>query len=93
LLLACGGKTYARLRLNTGPGGELRLPVEIDFQEPFPAADQSAWDDVGLSKVEATARALRQIDSAITLTLVEDRFRPQLSVGDVVFCCVDSICR
>jgi hypothetical protein len=45
LILACGGQTYARLRLNAGPGGELRLPVEIDFQQPFPAADQSAWDD------------------------------------------------
>src|SRR3954469_21436946 len=47
--------------------------------------------DIGLSKVEATARAVRQIDSTIKLSLIEDRFRPHLSVGDVVFCCVDSI--
>lgn len=47
--------------------------------------------DVGLSKVEATARAARQIDPSIELALIEDRFRPQLAVGDVVFCCVDSI--
>src|SRR5688572_8849820 len=47
--------------------------------------------DVGLAKVEATARILRQIHSAIELTLVEDRFRPHFGVGDCVFCCVDSI--
>ena len=47
--------------------------------------------DIGLSKVEATAHAVRQIDPSLELTLVADRFRPPLSVGDVVFCCVDSI--
>src|SRR5262245_60729139 len=30
--------------------------------------------DLGVSKVEATARVLRQIEPAIELTLVEDRF-------------------
>ena len=47
--------------------------------------------DLGLAKVEATARAIRQIDPAIELDLVADRFRPQQAVGDAVFCCVDSI--
>jgi hypothetical protein len=47
--------------------------------------------DVGLLKVNATGRAVQQIDSGIELTLVEDRFRPHLQMGDVVFCCVDSI--
>jgi len=47
--------------------------------------------DVGLAKVEAVARAVRQIDPSIDLSLVADRFRPHLSVGDAVFCCVDSI--
>lgn len=47
--------------------------------------------DLHLSKVGATARALRQVDPSMELTLVEDRFRPQMAVGDVVFCCVDSI--
>jgi molybdopterin/thiamine biosynthesis adenylyltransferase len=47
--------------------------------------------DIGLLKVNAAARAVQQIDSAIELSLVDDRFRPHLEVGDVVFCCVDSI--
>jgi hypothetical protein len=33
--------------------------------------------DIGSSKVQATARTVRQIDSEIDLSLVEDRFRPQ----------------
>jgi hypothetical protein len=47
--------------------------------------------DIGSSKVEATAKAVYQIDPDVELTLVPDRFRPQLAVGNVVFCCVDSI--
>jgi len=47
--------------------------------------------DVGRPKVEATAEAVRRIDPAIGLELVEDRFRPRHHVGEAVFCCVDSI--
>lgn len=47
--------------------------------------------DIGSSKVEATARAVWQIDPGISVSLIEDRFRSHLPVGDVVFCCVDSI--
>ena len=47
--------------------------------------------DVGLTKVAATARAIRELDLQIDLELVCDRFRPKTSVGEVVFCCVDSI--
>lgn len=42
-ILALGGQTYARLRFHAGPRGDLELPVEIDFQQPFSAADPSAW--------------------------------------------------
>ena len=47
--------------------------------------------DVGRLKVEATAEAVREIDDSIELELVNDRYRPQLAVGQAVFCCVDSI--
>jgi sulfur carrier protein ThiS adenylyltransferase len=50
-----------------------------------------APDDIGLLKVQATARDVRRIEPSLRLTLVPERFRPQLDVGDVVFCCVDSI--
>lgn len=47
--------------------------------------------DVGMWKVAATARAVREIDSGIRITLVQDRFRPTREFDQAVFCCVDSI--
>jgi sulfur carrier protein ThiS adenylyltransferase len=66
--------------------------VDFDFVEPTNVSTQGYLAaDVGLSKVEATGRAVRQIDPSIELALVEDRFRPHMPIGDAVFCCVDSI--
>jgi molybdopterin-synthase adenylyltransferase len=47
--------------------------------------------DVGRPKVEATAAAIRQLDPAIAIEAVQDRYRPRLAIGQGVFCCVDSI--
>ena len=47
--------------------------------------------DVGQSKVLATAAALRQIEPAVNVEVVEDRYRPKWPLGEAVFCCVDSI--
>ena len=47
--------------------------------------------DVGRSKVQAVSVRLLDIDPQIKLELVDDRFRPRQEIGDVVFCCVDSI--
>jgi hypothetical protein len=43
-ILARGGATYARLRFRAGPGGQFRIPVEVDFGRPFAGSDQAAWD-------------------------------------------------
>ena len=42
-ILARGGKTYARLRFNVGPGGQALIPVEIDYRQEFQASDHLAW--------------------------------------------------
>jgi molybdopterin-synthase adenylyltransferase len=47
--------------------------------------------DVGRPKVLATAEAIRQLDPAITVEPVEDRYRPRMEIGQAVFSCVDSI--
>lgn len=47
--------------------------------------------DVGRPKVLATAEAIRQLDPAITVEAVDDRYRPRMEVGQAVFSCVDSI--
>jgi hypothetical protein len=51
-ILAQGGETYARLALNAGPGGDLMLPVEIDFSRAFAATDEPGWEQEYLQSVE-----------------------------------------
>jgi sulfur carrier protein ThiS adenylyltransferase len=48
-------------------------------------------DDVGISKVVATAAAIRRIDAGIEVAAVADRYRPRQETPGAVFCCVDSI--
>src|SRR5512142_932565 len=40
--------------------------------------------EVGQPKVSATAAAIRQIDAAIEVETVQDRYRPKLSIGQAV---------
>lgn len=43
-ILARGGATYARLRFRVGPGGQMRIPVDVDFSREFTASDLAAWN-------------------------------------------------
>ncbi len=47
--------------------------------------------DLGKPKVLATAEAIGRIDPAIHVECLPVRYRPQLAIGDIVLCCVDSI--
>ena len=47
--------------------------------------------EVGQLKVHAVEQAVRVIDPQIVVEPIADRFRPTQSVGEAVFCCVDSI--
>ena len=47
--------------------------------------------DVGQAKVEATLAALQRIEPNAEVTPIADRYRPNMTVGAAVFCCVDSI--
>ncbi|MCB9851205.1 MAG: hypothetical protein H6817_10940 [Phycisphaerales bacterium] len=42
-ILARGGERYCRLRFNTGPGGAMVVPVEIDYAMPFAGSDHDGW--------------------------------------------------
>ncbi len=53
---------------------------------------QGYWtQDLGQSKVEATANAIHRLDDSIQVMTHCDRYRKTIPIGDVVFCCVDSI--
>ena len=43
-VLAQQGKTYARLRFNVGPGGNVVIPVCVDYSLPFGQSDHENWD-------------------------------------------------
>ena len=47
--------------------------------------------DLGLAKVNATAQSIRELDDSILVETISNRFRPSLDIGEVIFCCVDSI--
>lgn len=42
-ILACGGQTYARIRYGVGPGGEMQIPMRVEFSEPFAASNFDSW--------------------------------------------------
>ena len=66
--------------------------VDFDTVELTNVTSQGyAQSEIGLAKVEATARAVHEIDPSIIVTKINDRFRPRYSGCDAVFCCVDSI--
>jgi len=64
---------------------------EVDFSNV--ASQGYLWEDAQLKrpKVKATRQLIRRIDPHIETEIVIDRYRPKLDVGEVVFCCVDSI--
>ena len=43
-IVAEEGKVYARLCFNIGPGGQILIPVEVDYSQTFQASDQEAWE-------------------------------------------------
>jgi hypothetical protein len=53
MVLAKGGKTYARLRFTVGPGGDLLIPVEVDYSQPFSGSDFKAWKKEYQANVQA----------------------------------------
>ena len=66
--------------------------VDFDEVEEVNITTQGyLWEDLGKPKVLATAQAISRIDSSLEVSQICARYRPGLPVGDVIFCCVDSI--
>ncbi len=43
-ILARGGKSFARLRFNVGPGGHTVIPVDVDYSRSFGPTDRESWE-------------------------------------------------
>lgn len=87
------GAIGRQIALGLAAIGACRLQL-IDFD---PVDDTNittqGWSraDRGLLKVDALEAAISAIDPDIRVDVVRDRFRAAQPVGQVVFCCVDSI--
>lgn len=73
-ILARGGNTYARLRFNTGPGGQVLIPVAVDYRQAFPAADHAAWE----AEYQANVHSESAVWEAITAGRAEKAKEPDL---------------
>ena len=51
-IIARGGATYCRLRFNIGPGGDVEIPVHVDYTLPFAGADHEAWEKEYQANIE-----------------------------------------
>ncbi|MCG6157260.1 hypothetical protein [Rubinisphaera margarita] len=77
-ILARGGDCYARLRFNSGPGGETELPIELDYGREFNGSDFDAWEIEYLQSVDveepaAVARSRAATDKPVRRRNADDR--------------------
>ena len=61
-ILGRTGKTSARLQLNIGPKGHVRIPVEVDYAKPFGPSDHDAWQEEYNANIKVVQHALRGWD-------------------------------
>jgi len=45
MILGRNGETSARLRFNVGPGGQVALPVQVDYTKVFGGSSQAEWTE------------------------------------------------
>jgi len=66
--------------------------IDFDAVEESNLASQGYLEaDLGKPKVEATTERCRQINESLGVDPVAQRFRRSMVVGNIVFCCVDSM--
>ena len=53
-ILAQDNKTYAKLSFNVGPGGQVLIPVEIEYRYDFGPTDKENWDAEYNANINAT---------------------------------------
>jgi len=51
-IVAHGGACHARLRFHVGPGGDVDLPIRVDYSCPFAASDHATWQEEYLACVQ-----------------------------------------
>ena len=66
--------------------------IDFDVVEESNLASQGYLErDLGRPKVEATAELCCQIRQSLGFDLIPKRFRRSMELGNIIFCCVDSM--
>ena len=60
-IVARDSSVYARLSCNVGPGGQILIPVEVDYSRDFGSSDHESWDAEYKANVQ-TAEWLTTMD-------------------------------
>ena len=76
MILASGGMAYARLRFNVGPGGDVLVPVKVDYDCMFAASDPEAWELEHRTNIEARQMELSYFGRGV------GRFGDDVDVGE-----------
>ena len=58
-IVARNDSTYARLSFNVGPGGQMLVPVVVDYSRGFDGTDHECWD----AEYEANVTAIDWLDT------------------------------
>jgi len=51
-ILAEDNRAYARLSFNVGPGGQMLIPVRVDFSHDFGPSDHALWDAEYIANIQ-----------------------------------------
>ena len=87
------GAVGRQVALQLAAIGVVRMQlIDFDRVEVENLAPQGYFEsDLGELKVKATAELCRQINGGVDVREVDGRFKRSMPVGDMLFCCVDSI--
>jgi len=67
-IVAQDNETYAKMSFNVGPGGQILIPVEIDFSRDFEPTNHELWDTEYAANVKAIEWLTGRPEEKKTLT-------------------------
>ena len=67
-VVAQDNKTYAKLRFNVGPGGQVLIPTEVDYCHDFGPSDHELWDAEYAANIKAVDWVTNRSTEEKTLT-------------------------
>ena len=65
-IIAQDGSAYARLSFHVGPGGQILIPIAVDYSREFGPTDHEAWEDEYTTNVRAVQPLDLPSETAIT---------------------------